>query len=292
MLTMESGRCWPAGTLAVMERAIVVVSRVFGIYPWQHRHAEDTRWFEHRMHLLQRITLPALAKVSVPFVWVWQAHPTKMDLVADDLQRLDLYGMDVRLVNQNETTRSDIWPGMDKFITLRIDTDDAWLPSAIESLAGRTLADRTLVDFQRGVVLDWSSGEMRHLCFSYQGPFLALTQDRKLMLDTGGPHREAQQGHTVEHVDTISWVQVVHGGNARNRVPRKPTKDIYEREGPNASGAPVHEDLRQEILAATGIRLDANSSNTPQGSTEEEARRPFLRRLGQLLGAGGPRFRS
>ena len=276
----------------IMERAIVVVSRVFGIYPWQHRHAEDARWFEHRMHLLQRITVPALARVEVPFVWVWQAHWTKMELVAEHMQRLDLHGIDVRLVNQYETTRRDVWPGVDKFITFRIDTDDAWLPSAIEGVVGEPFADRTLLDYRRGVVLDWSTGEMRHLCFSYQGPFLALTQDRNLMLDIGGSHREAREGRTVEHIDAISWVQVVHGGNARNRLPRRPTKDIYEREGPNASGVPVDGELQQEILTATAIQLDARSPSVPRSRADDKDRHPLLRRLRQRLGAGEPRLRS
>ena len=235
---------------------MVVVSRVFCVHSWQYRQAEDDSWFERRMHLLQRITLPALARVKVPLVWVWQAHRTKMDLVADSLGRLDVHGIDVRLVNQTAKTHPDIWPGADKFVTVRVDTDDAWLPSAIDSLAGRALADRALVDFRRGVALDWSSGEMRHLNFSYQGPFLAVAQDRDLMLDAGGRHRHAREGRTVEHVDAISWVQVIHGGNAENRLPRESTKDVYEQEGPDANGAPVHSDLRQQILAASGIRLD------------------------------------
>jgi hypothetical protein len=268
---------------AAMERAIVVVSRVFGVYLWQHRHAEDDGWFERRMDLMQRITVPALSRVQAPFVWVWQAHATKMDLVAEQLQRLDLHGIDVRLVNQSERTRHDIWPDSAKLITFRIDTDDAWLPAAIDGVAGRSLDDRTLLNFRRGVALDWNSGEMRHLNFSYQGPFLAVTQDREMMLDVGGAHREAQKGRTVEHVDAISWVQVVHGGNARNRLPREPTKNAYEREGPEAAGAPVRRELREQIVVASGIRLDEGSPSEPQDTAPDADRRPLLRRLGQLL---------
>ena len=220
--------------------------------------------------------------MKVPFVWVWQAHRTKMDLVADHLHKLDLHGIDVRLVNQNEKTRRDICQGVDKFITFRIDTDDAWLPAAIDGAAGTSFGDRTLVDFRRGIALDWSSGEMRHLSFSYQGPFLAVTQDRDLMLDVGGSHRDAREGRTVEHVDAISWIQVVHGGNARNRLPRQPTKDVYEREGPDAAGAPVHSELREQIVAASGIRLDARFPSVHHGTTDAKDRRPLLRRLGQL----------
>jgi hypothetical protein len=263
-----------------MERAIVVVSRVFGVYLWQHRQAEDDGWFERRMHLMQRITVPALARVQVPFVWVWQAHRTKMDLVANHMQQLDLQGIDVRLVDQSEMTRRDIWQGLDKFITFRIDTDDAWLPAAIDGTDGRSFGDQTLVDFRRGVALDWNSGEMRHLNFAYQGPFLAVTQNRDLMLNVGGSHREARDGRSVEHIDAISWVQVVHGGNARNRVPREPSKDVYEREGPEASGAPVHSELREQIVAASGIRLDAGCPGVPHGQTDADGRRPLLRRLG------------
>jgi hypothetical protein len=265
-----------------MERAIVVVSRVFGVYLWQHRQAEDNGWFERRMHLMQRITVPALSRVQAPFVWVWQAHATKMDLVAEQLEQLDLRGIDVRLVNQSEKTRRDIWPDADKFITFRIDTDDAWLPGAIDGAAGRSFSDRKLLNFRRGVALDWNSGEMRHLNFSYQGPFLAVTQDRDLMLDVGGAHREAQKGRTVEHVDAISWVQVVHGGNARNRLPREATKNVYEREGPEPVGAPVRRELREQIMAASGIRLDERWPSGPQGTAHGADRRPLLRRLGHL----------
>jgi hypothetical protein len=240
-----------------MERAIVIVSRVFCVYLWQQRQAEHDGWFERRIHLLQRITLPAVARLQVPFVWVWQAHRTKMDLVADWMHRLDLHGIDVRLVNQNLKTHRDIWRGVDKFITFRLDTDDAWLPSAIEGVAGREFGDRTLIDFYRGVALDWNSGEMQHRTFSDQGPFLAVTQDRELMLDVGGQHRQAREGRTVQHIDGISWIQGVHGGNAVNRLPREPSKAVYKREGPEVNGASVRGELYHQILTATGIRLDS-----------------------------------
>ena len=241
-----------------MDRAIVVVSRVFGVYMWRHKHAADPDWFERRMHLLQRITLPALSRVQTPLVWVWRAHRTKMDLVAAHLEKLDLHGIDVRLVNQNAVTRRDIWPGVDKFLTFRIDTDDAWLPSAIDDIVAKAYADRTLVDFPWGMTIDWYSGEMRHRKFSsHQGPFLAVTQDRDLMLDTGGHHRKAREGRSVKHVHAISWIQVVHGGNAENRLPPPPSKDVYEHEGPYANGAPVDSEMRQRIIEASGIQLDS-----------------------------------
>ena len=95
---------------------MVVVSR-FCVHWWQYRQAENDSWFERRMHLLQRITLPALARVKVRLVLVWQAHRTKMDLVADSLGRFDMHRIDVRLVNQTAKTHPDIWPGADKFVT-------------------------------------------------------------------------------------------------------------------------------------------------------------------------------
>jgi hypothetical protein len=239
------------------KRPIVIVSRVFVVYPWRYRNADDPSWFERRMDLMKRITLPALARVRVPFVWVWLVHRTKMELVAEYMTQIDLQGFDVRLVDQRDKARDDIWQGVDKFLTVRVDTDDAWLPSAIDGLATRTLVDRRLVDFPRGVVLDWASGEMLHRNLSsYQGPFLAVTQGRDLMLDTGGPHRKATAGRTVEHVDAISWIQVVHGGNAENRLPPRVTKGVNRRKGPNVDGAPVDPELHDQILAACGIWLD------------------------------------
>jgi hypothetical protein len=246
-----------------VSRATVVVSRVFGIYPWRHRHADDPGWFERRMHLLQRITLPALSRVQAPLVWVWQAHRTKLDLVAAHLAQIDLRGIDVRLVDQRARTHNDIWPGVDKFLTFRIETDDAWLPSVLDSVAGGTFDDETLLNFPRGVTLDWGSGEMVHRNLnSHQGPFLAVTQDRDLMLDSGGSHREAQVGRAVEHVETLAWVQVVHGGNAINRLPPEPSKAVYRREGPRADGAPVDSVLREQILAGTGIQLDQQAARS------------------------------
>jgi hypothetical protein len=248
---------------AAVKRNMVIVSRVFGLYPWRHRHADDPAWFERRMRLLQRITLPALSRLRVPFVWVWQAHRTKMDLVAAHMAQIDLHSIDVRLVDQRARTDSDIWPGVNKFLTFRIDTDDAWLPSALDCVAGRTFDDHMLINFPRGVTLDWSSGEMRHRnLVSHQGPFLAVTQDRDTMLDTGGSHREAQEGRAVENMDAIAWVQVVHGGNAINRLPPEPSKAVYRREGPLADGAMVEGDLREQILAATGIQLDQHPARS------------------------------
>jgi hypothetical protein len=248
---------WPLLPSIAMDRAIVIVSRVFGVYMWRHRQADDPDWFRRRMDLLQRITLPALSRVQAPFVWVWRAHRTKMDLVASHLEQLDLQGIDVRLVNQNTATQRDIWPGVDKFLTFRVDTDDAWLPSAIDGVADRAFADRTLIDFPWGVTIDWNSGEMRHRRLSpHQGPFLAVTQDRDLMLDTGGHHRKAREGRYVEHIHAISWIQVVHGGNAENRLPLEPSRDVYTRDGPCANGAPVNGDMRQRIITACDIQLD------------------------------------
>jgi hypothetical protein len=260
----------------MMERAIVVVSRVFGVYLWQHRQAEDDGWFDRRMDLLQRITLPALSRVRVPFVWVWQAHRTKIELVADRIEQIDLCGIDVRLVDQHLKTCDDIWPGVDKFMTFRVDTDDAWLPSAIDDMAGSTFDDRTLVDFRRGVALDWSSGEMRHRSFSHQGPFLAVTQDRDLMLDFGGNHRKAREGRAVKHIDTISWIQVVHGGNAVNHMPREPSQEAYKREGIHADGAQVASHLYREILAASGVRLDVDPRSAPRPRLRLRPRRWVL----------------
>jgi hypothetical protein len=275
--------------LTDMDRAVVIVSRVYGLYPWRHNHARECGWFERRMDLMERITLPALARVQVPLVWAWQAHRTKTELVATYLQQLDVQGIDVRLVDQSATTHPDIWPGVEKFITFRVDTDDAWLPSAIEGVARRPLADHAIIDFRRGVALDWQTGQMRHHTLSlYQGPFLALTQNRDRMLDTGGNHREAREGRTVEHIDDMSWIQVIHGGNALNRLPPEPSRFISKRDGPCADGAPVDAELYRQILSASGIRLDspAGAARAPSTAPSQDQlswHTALTRRLGALL---------
>ena len=83
-----------------------------------------------------------------------------------------------------------------------------------------------------------------------------------MMLDTGGSHREAQEGRAVQRIDPLAWVQVVHGGNAINKLPLEPSKAVYRREGPRADGAPVDSDLREQILAATGIQLDPHTARS------------------------------
>jgi hypothetical protein len=258
-----------------MPRPVVVVSRAYCFYFWKHQPRDD-RWFDERLDLLQRITLPALAAVEAPLVWVWLVADGKLDFVRQRLADMDHQGVDIRLADQQADTLDGVWPDAASVLTFRVDTDDAYVPSVVDDVAAGDWPDAALIDFWRGVTLDLHTGEMRHrTCVDHQGPFLAVTQPRERMLkvdvvqgrspdgrvserNEGKDGRPMmREGRHVFHVDELSWIQVVHGGNALNRMPSEPSAALLNRDGPHANGVLVDDELRHDVLARARIVLSS-----------------------------------
>lgn len=196
-------------------------------------------WVASRVEILDRVTAAALRLVQVPFTWVWRTAPERFDQVAEIAERI----YPSAVVLGSEQTSDAVAPDADSFLTVRLDSDDALLPQAMDAAAAMQLPPRALVNWIRGWQLGWPSGEVApwHWPRRRQGPFLAVThEDRDLMLDAGIPHGTARQGRTVVEVEDRSWLQTIHGRNQMNRWRKQ---------------EPLGPEDADEVLGAAGIRL-------------------------------------
>lgn len=197
------------------DRALIVVSRVAAV--WKGR-APTEQWVANREHLLRDVAAAAMSDVKTPLVWVWRVTKSRQDQAREIADRV---WPDAVIVNK-EATLDDVWPDRDRFITFRLDSDDAWIPAEIDRWANTELEDSTLVNFGYGWQLDWADGRVANSQWqnpAQQGPFLAVTHEsRDRMFGVGGNHAteaRASRKHVV-HVRRRSWVQVVHEGNIKN----------------------------------------------------------------------------
>lgn len=234
------------------DRALVVVTRVAQgrqtLAP-EARRVQDTlpavpseEWVASREQLLGRVVAAAIRRVRVPLRWVWRTVPERHDQVADIARRV--YPEAV-LVDQ-ESASDAVWPDATRFLTVRLDSDDAFLPAALDLAAGLEVEAGTIVDWWQGWQLDWPSGRLAARCWPrhLQGPFLALAHDTRAgMLDVGGPHDQVRTGHRWVTVEERSWIQVVHPDNLMNRwrahgppLGVQETRRVLEQAGITAAG--------------------------------------------------------
>lgn len=171
-----------------MSRALVVVTR-FG-WDWAGK-VPSAEWVAGREHLLTQVTAPSLMKVRVPFDWVWLVAPARLEQVREIASRV--YSP-VILVAEGKDSEA-IAPEAETFMVVRLDSDDALLPDALENVS----------KIERG----WKP--------NVQGGVLAITSEGRenlsTMLLTGGTHGEARRGRTVVSIQTRSWLRVNHSLN-------------------------------------------------------------------------------
>lgn len=209
---------------------VVVVTRL-AVRRRRDAEAPSEAWIRDRVALLRRVGWPALQRAGAGVAWVLVVDPDRRDLVRGLLADLSLHDGSVHLAEGSglaPTTGglrldTEVHPGLDSFVTLRLDNDDALLPGAIAAVVGaaRGATDGTLIDLPRGYQLDLASGRLVEAAEPAwrQGPFLALVHhQRSTMFDTGGPHAAAREGRSVHRVATPSWVQTIHDTNASNRL--------------------------------------------------------------------------
>ena len=191
--------------------------------------APDEAWVRERVALLRRLGWPALQRAGRGIAWVLVVDPERRALVEDLLGDLELPDGSVHLaVGEGfiPTTAAlevagVVHPGRDRFVTVRMDSDDALLPGAIDAVVAvaAPAPAGALVDLPRGYQLDLEQGDLIEVEYRRwrQGPFLALVHhDRATMLDTGGEHPRAREGRAVVRVDAPAWIQGVHGANVSN----------------------------------------------------------------------------
>lgn len=224
-------------------RAVVVVTRVavkFG------ENRPTPEWTARRFPLLWRISQPSVSRMPYDVAWVWTCTPERYDQVAEAADAIAIPNGSVAVLPVEEMFESpDIaslascHPGAERFLTFRLDADDAYLPSAIGGL--ENIEDHTIVDFANGYL--WNGRRMRRFGSAKQGPFLALSNNgRENMVNQGGQHRQAREGRTVIRIERPAWVQTVHGENVmtsmggqrvywRTRVGRRRRREVLSEAG-------------------------------------------------------------
>lgn len=229
-------------------------------------------WINHRFDLLKHISLPSLRQQTVQnIVWVLYTAPEWYGHVSDLFKSVTLPNGIIKVIPQNIKSKDlqDIHPEAERFMTFRLDSDDALSSKATERvLAASALegGDKVLFNLPSGIQLNWTTGEMFYRTFRphYQGPFLAVRNtSRDRILNTGGRHYEARRFfEKVVDVSGLNWVQVVHGGNLRNKVRKNIELDrLLKRAaevilGPQiitADSCRVPSHLQQDLLAEFGI---------------------------------------
>lgn len=229
----------------LVDRTLVVVTRVaqygekldeemVGITPMP-RGAPSEEWVAERSITLEHVAAASLRLATVPFHWVWRVCEERRDQVQEISDRI---WPDAILVD--EELEHDAIPG-EHFLGVRLDSDDAYLPSVIDSLPELDLEPSSIVTWQEGykfrpdwvAVAEWAWGRKT------QGGFLAVTLDgRPEMLDVPGPHNPARRGR--EHIvyqSGRSWLWTIHGANSRidwgaaEALPREESEAVLEQFG-------------------------------------------------------------
>jgi len=181
---------------------LVVVTRV--AIRWADR-VPSGRWVTDRAEMLRRIT--ATTVLASDACWVWRTCPERLDQVTEIASTLHPTPV---VVLEDQVTDDRVWPDASRFLTFRLDSDDAYMPTALRP---HSVAPGGVVSFDFGYQLDWHAGTVAARKYP-SGPFLAVAHDRReRMLTTGGDHGKARHGRRIHHVTEPSWCQVVHGNN-------------------------------------------------------------------------------
>jgi hypothetical protein len=238
----DSSAAGPNGYLGT-----VVITR-FSV-KWEGR-LPDVNWIDARFDLLQRIAFPSLSRQQVDgLVWVVHTAGELKSYVESLFTQISLPRGDIVVTTPRGEAAavSDFFPGIDRFLTARLDSDDAFTPSALPTAIERCMAlgnhEPVLFNFGSGYQLDWRTGRIYPLTYpaSRQGPFLAVTNvGRDAMLDAGGPHWKARSGRQVIDLHGPQWIQVVHGDNVVNQIKN--------------NRAPLPDAEAQAVLTASGVR--------------------------------------
>lgn len=165
-----------------------------------------------RFKIIERVAAPAIDRIQARADWVWLTCPERHDQVAENASRLKSSPW---VLDQDEPYIPDL-AFTDKWITVRLDSDDAIRPSAIDALEHMDLPPMSLVNWHSGYQLNWETGQvgMKEWKLRTQGPFLAVTNDSAGdMLNFGGPHTYARGGRHAIHVPGRNFVMTIHDHN-------------------------------------------------------------------------------
>lgn len=228
-------------------------------------------WIESRFALLKKITLPSLNIQSCErFVWLIGASTEWFDKTSALFNDIKVRpGIDIEVATPpvSEQIINRIHQGADSFVTIRLDSDDAFHKEALFRLRNHctTVPDKYLIDMPNGVKLEWNSREMLYCKHhdTYQGPFFAVKHNtRENMFFIGREHKNAREDFNGwSSIREESWLQVIHGGNLQNqfhihslKTKIKSRFGVYPKNG-SAEITTVPKRLRSKILSNYGIDL-------------------------------------
>lgn len=215
------------------DRALIVVSRVASgaagdgfadLSPENRKRAGKTNddptagypseeWLIERAKIMEAVTIPAMRRVTLPFTWVWRTAPERREQVDEIAARCY---PDAVVTDDVCLTHDAVAPDADRFLTVRLDSDDAIMPDALDAAAGLELPPDRLVNWWEGWRLNWNTGQVMTAFWKLrvQGPFMGITHEsRETMLASGIPHTYAREGRQVVNVDGRAWIQTIHGLN-------------------------------------------------------------------------------
>lgn len=174
-----------------------------------------------RLAMIHWIGVPAFEKLSTPWHWVWLVAPERYDQVQEGAPDY------VHVLRQRyQDDGRPLPPGVvaeipgDRFLSARLDSDDAYLPESLDRLAQQEWGADVLINLARGWTWEINEGFVGYYGFKdrKQGHYLLATNEsREGMLDTGGDHTKARRkrdwSEIVHDRENRSWLQVAHGDN-------------------------------------------------------------------------------
>lgn len=188
----------------------------------------DRDWLRQRFDLCDMFCFPSLrTQTCREFSWLILFH---MRLPVEFYDRIAYYAVGVDVIPHFTTKPDPIgmrralcehWETEPEWIiTTRLDSDDALSRDHIERVQNAAQAGRReFLEFPRGWV--WSEGNVTPRTYP-KNPFLSLVEPFDgFQTAYCVPHPRAADAAPVRTVDDRpAWLQVVHGGNVSNRVPR------------------------------------------------------------------------
>jgi Putative rhamnosyl transferase len=191
----------------------------------------DAAWLEGRLSLFERYCAPSVrAQRDTDFTWVIMIHPRTPDSVRARLHETAVAAMQIEtpLGNVRGAIRrliSERRVDSPFLITSRLDSDDALHVTYMERVhAAFEGQDLECLDIPWGYTYD-ARTKLARLRFGHRNPFISLVErcngeprtvfaTTSQQIDRIAPVRQLDDGP--------GWLQVIHGGNVRNRMEGDP----------------------------------------------------------------------
>lgn len=197
---------------------------------WWGGQVASEQWVENRLAFARALSIPMFEQLTTEWFWVWQVAPERYDQVEDaapeyvHLIRQDTTGTPKQVARKTmfDDRVIEAIPG-DRFLTVCLDSDDAYVPAALDWAAGLHLEAGTLVNWPNGWRWDNRTGQVWTVDTRdhYQGHYFGIThEERAGMVSIGGWHwRDPRQNRTRIDHEPRSWLQLFHAENMTDRGP-------------------------------------------------------------------------